>query len=132
MIFVRTSRYVLAVAFSIAAAAPLVAGAFVGATVNTSGAPGPSTQPLTVRSQPGSSQPSLGFINDGDNASLGGKCRRYNTAWSSFTSFNLKKLTKAQATPKMAQSRTWCQLQFEPTPNVFKAGWANANYLDLQ
>jgi hypothetical protein len=113
-------------------AAPVFAEAFVGAVVNTSTAPGPPTQPLTIRVVPGNTQTSLGFVVDGGNLSLGGKCRRYNAAWSSYISFNLKNLTQAQGQAKIHQSRTWCQLQFEPTPNVFKVGWANANYVDLQ
>jgi hypothetical protein len=125
---IRTAMVIIAAALS----APVLAGAFVGATVNTASAPGPAGQPLHVRAAPGGSQASLGWINDGDNASLGGKCRRYNAAWTSYTNFNLKTLTKSQATPKIHMSRTWCQLQFEPTSNVFKLGWANANFLDLQ
>jgi hypothetical protein len=112
-------------------AAPVLAGAFVGAEVNTSNAPGPPTQPLTIRVAPGNTQTSLGFVVNGGMLSLGGKCRRYNAAWTSFTSFDLKNLTKAQGQAKIQKLRTWCQLQFEPTPNVFKIGWANANYMDL-
>lgn len=108
---------------------PAIASAFIGATVNTAAATGPAGQPLHVRTAPGGSKPSMGWINDGDNASLTGKCRRYNAAWNSFTAYDLNNFGLAQRNSRMKQTRTWCQVWFQTAPNVHKGGWSNANYL---
>ncbi len=132
MLALRSIRALSMYTLVILASAPAASSAFIGAIVNTAAAPGPAGQPLHVRAAPGGSKPSWGWINDGDNASLTGKCRRYNPAWTSFSAYDLNNYGLAQRQARMKQTRTWCQVWFEKSPGVFKGGWANANFMFIQ
>jgi hypothetical protein len=112
-------------------AVPLYATAFIGGTVTST--------TLNIR-LPGKPSGILkGAYVSGEDISLTGPCRRWNssytTAISNFNMFTLKASgqTTAQIQTKIALSRTWCQVWHDKTtPGTFAAGWVNASFVALQ
>jgi hypothetical protein len=107
-------------------AAPAIASSFWPGTV--SGVP--SGQTLTIRKTPSPSALAVGTANNGDDASLTGRCRKLKPNGSTLSNFRIDVPgTVAWRTAKMSQPRTWCEIWFEVAPSNFKAVWARGSYI---